>query len=657
MTERRSVAFSFCNGLFGLIILLHSACAAPTSFFPSFVQWEAVFSDPTSPGKGRPREREGGARNDPFLQPFPVDLSLDLLRRGGESPLRPPGALAFQSARSCCSFFSAALSKTSGNAAGGNQERNFRTGGALTFLERDGLCRGRSSRSTSKEQSSPKMGLLELLPLYTYGLALATVLALWALCVFCRRKRRPGEPPLINGWLPFLGEALKFRNDATKLLLSLQQKYGDVFTIHIAGRYITFLMNPLQFVSLTKNSKYLDFRELANQISSQAFGHTSILNQNWPDMNENVHRAYQYLLGKPLDVLSDNMMKNLQCLFEKRFSQATDWEMEKMHKFCFSLIFEASFVTLYGRDPIADGYSVTDAVGDKFKKFDANFSYLATNVPIELLGATKRIRKELISMFLPKNMARWLGTSEVVQYRKDVFDMYELLGDYDKAAHHFAFMWASVGNTIPATFWAMYYLLRHPKALAVVRDEIDHLLQSTGQERRPGYHIRLTREQLDNLVYLESAINESFRLCSSSSNIRIAKEDFILKLEENQEVNLRKGDWVAIYPPVLHMDPEVYEVPKKYKFDRFIEDGKKKTTFYKHGRKLKYFLMPFGSGISKCPGRFFAVNEIKLFLVLLLTYFDGEIMEEKQVGLDKSRMSLGILMPDTDIAFRYRPRS
>lgn len=48
----------------------------------------------------------------------------------------------------------------------------------------------------------------------------------------------------------------------------------------------------------------------------------------------------------------------------------------------------------------------------------------------------------------------------------------------------------------------MYYLLRHPEALAAVRDEIDHLLQSTGQKRGPAYDLHLTREQLDNLVYL-----------------------------------------------------------------------------------------------------------------------------------------------------------
>ncbi|XP_053106559.1 25-hydroxycholesterol 7-alpha-hydroxylase isoform X2 [Hemicordylus capensis] len=422
------------------------------------------------------------------------------------------------------------------------------------------------------------------------------------------------------------------------------------------GRYITFIIDPLQYVSLTKLNKYLEFEEFADNISSRIFNYPSILKGNFPDLSENVHRNYQYLKGKSLDALSDSMIKNLQCIFKKRFSQATDWETEKMNKFCFSVMFEASFITLYGRDPSADGHNVVDAIGDKFTKFDANFSYLAANIPIELLGSTKRIREELIHYFLPNNTSKLLGVSEVIQARKDLFEMYEVLGDYDKAAHHFTFMWASVGNTIPAIFWTTYYLLRHPEALAVVRDEIDHLLQSTGQETGLGYSIRLTREQLDNLVYLESALNESLRLCSSSMNIRIAKEDFAFKLEGNQEVSLRKGDFIVIYPPILHMDPEVYEDPKKYKFDRYVENGKKKTTFYKQGKKLKYFLMPFGSGSSICPGRFFAMIEIKQFLVLLLTYFDIEVVGEKEVGHDKSRLGLGILLPDSDIDFRYRLR-
>ncbi|XP_019383271.1 PREDICTED: 25-hydroxycholesterol 7-alpha-hydroxylase isoform X1 [Gavialis gangeticus] len=498
------------------------------------------------------------------------------------------------------------------------------------------------------------MASCDLSLLCTSGLAIATALLLWAAI---GRRRKAGEPPLINGWIPFLGKALSFMKDPSTFLLSQQQKFGNVFTIHLAGRYYTFFMDPFQFVYIIRNSKQLGFQEFADKMISRTFDVPSILSTKFPELNENLHRMYQYLQGKSLDTLSEDMMKNLQQIFERKCSQATDWEAEKMYKFCCSVMFEASFITLYGRVPAADGHKVISEIRDKFTKFDANFPYLALGIPVELLGATKKVRKELIHHFSYQNMTKWLGGSEVIQARKDLFEKYELLTVYDKAAHHFTFLWASVANTIPATFWAMYYLLRHPEALAVVRDEIDHLLQSTGQKKGPGYNIHLTREQLDNLVYLESAVNESLRMSSSSINLRLCQEDFILKLDGNQEATLRKGDFVALYPPTLHMDPEVYEDPKKYKFDRYIENGKKKTTFYKRGRKLKYFLMPFGSGSTKCPGRFFAVNEIKLFLILFVTHFDAEIVENKNLGFDNSRMGLGILLPDSDIAFRYKLKS
>ncbi|XP_068252997.1 LOW QUALITY PROTEIN: cytochrome P450 7B1 [Nyctibius grandis] len=537
--------------------------------------------------------------------------------------------------------------------AGASPAGSGRTG--ETFLPGGGEAPGGEAPAAA-EASGAGMGP-DTLQLGAYGGAAAAALLLWAVCVLCRRKRKTGEPPLINGWIPYLGKALIFRKDAFKFLLDQQKKLGDIFTVHIAGRYITFIMDPFQYVYVIRNSKQLEFHEFADKMASKTFDYPALSKGKFPDLKENLHRIYQYLQGKPLDIISDHMMKNLQDIFEWKCSQATDWETEKMYKFCCSVMFEASFVTLYGRVPAADGHKVISEIRDKFIKFDASFPYLAANIPIELLGATKKVRKELIHHFLLQNMTKWLGGSKVVQARQDIFEKYELLGDYDKAAHHFAFLWASVGNTIPATFWAMYYLLRHPEALAAVRDEVDHLLQSTGQKRGPTYNIQLTREQLDNLVYLESALNESLRMCSSSMNIRISQEDFVLKLEGNQEVGLRKGDWIALYPQILHMDPEVYEDPKEYKFDRYIENGKKKTTFYKAGRKLKYFLMPFGSGISMCPGRFLAMNEMKMFLFLLLAHFDVELAENKAVRLDNSRMGLGILLPDVDIDFRYKLRS
>ena len=89
--------------------------------------------------------------------------------------------------------------------------------------------------------------------------------------------------------------------------------------------------------------------------------------------------------------------------------------------------------------------------------------------------------------------------------------------------------------------------------------------------------------------------------------------------------------------------------------DRYIQDGRLKTDFYKDGQKLKYYLMPFGSGSSMCPGRYFAVNEIKQFLCLLLLYFDLQLEEDQsRATQDLGRAGLGVMLPAADVRFRYK---
>lgn len=95
-----------------------------------------------------------------------------------------------------------------------------------------------------------------------------------------------------------------------------------------------------------------------------------------------------------------------------------------------------------------------------------------------------------------------------------------------------------------------------------------------------------------------------------------------------------------------------------FQLDRYIQDGKEKTDFYKDGQKLKYYLMPFGSGSTMCPGRYFALNEIKQFLCLLLLYFDLELEAgQNRATLDSSRAGMGILLPTEDVRFRYKLRA
>ncbi|XP_026983807.1 cytochrome P450 7B1 isoform X1 [Sagmatias obliquidens] len=490
-------------------------------------------------------------------------------------------------------------------------------------------------------------------PLSPPGLVLAAALLLLVLYLHARRTRRPGEPPLIKGWLPYFGEALKLQKDPLGFMTTLQKQYGDVFTLFLGGNYITFILDPFQYQSVVKNQK-LSFQMFTSKFLMRVFSVKKMM--TYHDLNDKIHTSYQLLRGKHLDTLMENTMQTLKQVFEPQLLKTTSWDTEYLLTFCSSVIFEVTFTAIHGNVLSGDRKTFMTELRDDFFKFDGKFTHLASGIPIELLGNIKSIRTKLIKQLTTENLAKLQGWSEVVQMRQDILEKYYMPKDTEIGAHHLGLLWASVSNTVPTMFWTMYYLLRHPEAMAVLRDEIDHLLQSTGQKKGPGFSIHLTREQLDSLVYLESTILEVLRLCSFSGIFRVVQEDLTLHLE-SQDCCLRKGDFVGIFPPVLHYDPEIFEAPEEFRFDRFTESGKKKTAFFKRGKKLKYYHMPFGFGVSKCPGRFLAIVEIKQLLVVFLTYFDSEIIDDKPLELNYNRFLFGIQYPDSDVLFRYKVKS
>lgn len=65
----------------------------------------------------------------------------------------------------------------------------------------------------------------------------------------------------------------------------------------------------------------------------------------------------------------------------------------------------------------------------------------------------------------------------------------------------------------------------------------------------------------ESFYFSESIIEEALRLSSASMMIRVASDDFTLTLESDQAAAIRKGDYIALYPQLLHLDPEIYPNP------------------------------------------------------------------------------------------------
>ncbi|XP_055084775.1 cytochrome P450 7B1-like [Periophthalmus magnuspinnatus] len=417
---------------------------------------------------------------------------------------------------------------------------------------------------------------------------------------------------------------------------------------------MTFILNPLHFPSIIKHGRQLDLHKFTNIVAPYTFGFSPTNPERFPGLREQIEKSFQLLQGSHLSSLSDNMMKNLLLVFREDYLSCGEWKTSQLHDFCLSVALETSFMTMYGRTALEQRQRNLEQIRQDFVFFDNKLPLLTAQVPLWLLGNIKSVRQKLIDCFLPNVMSKWSSPSPFIQRRSFLFEQYDL-SSHDRAAQHFAMFWASVGNTSPAMFWCVYYLLRHEEALQAVRLELQEVMSQEELEVRPDSDQVLTQEQLDKLVVLESVVSETLRLSTFSMNVRVAQEDLSLSLDSTWSI--RKGDIVSIFPHNTHMDPEIYPDPTSFHFDRYLDNGKEKTNFYKSGQRVKYYLMPFGSGATKCPGRYLAVQEIKQFVCLLLLLFDVELCDPKTVVRPNlTRAGLGIMQPAHDVHFRYRLR-
>ncbi|KAJ8012223.1 hypothetical protein DPEC_G00066460 [Dallia pectoralis] len=479
------------------------------------------------------------------------------------------------------------------------------------------------------------------------------------------RQRRSGEPPLDRGPLPWLGHVLDFRRDTATFLEKMKRKHGDIFTVLLGGYYYTFVMDPLSFGTVMKEPRTkLDFNTFAGQLVKIVFGYQPMIKNQFSLENSNKH-----LMGDGLVVMTQAMMSNLQNLMlhsiGTRNNSQKIWKEDGLFNYSYNIVFRAGYLSLFGNETPTSTASLekdreeSQELFCEFRKYDQLFPKLVYRVlpPGEKIEAErlKRLFWNMLSvrkMRTKGNISSWV---QVQQQERAEQDMEEFMQD----RFMLLLLWASQSNTGPSSFWLLLYLMKHPDAMRAVRQEVEKVLKETGQEVKDGAPlVDLTRDMLLQTPILDSAVEETLRLTTAPILTRAVIKDMSLKMADGNEYCLREGDRLAMFPhTAVQKDPNIHPDPLSFKYDRFLTaEGDKKTEFYKDGKRLKYYNMPWGAGSTMCPGRFFATNELKQFVFLMLAYFDLELKnpDEKIPEIDVRRWGFGSMQPINDVQFRYR---
>ncbi|XP_034022266.1 prostacyclin synthase [Thalassophryne amazonica] len=460
--------------------------------------------------------------------------------------------------------------------------------------------------------------------------------------LYSTRTRQTNEPPLDKGFLPWLGHALEFGRNAAEFLARMKDKHGDIFTVRVAGRYITVLLDPYSFDAVLQDTVGFDFTRRKSLLIKRIF------NLQMPSNNPCAQREWMKRSFKDVSLskLSNSMRSHLQMLLPRD----TRWRQDGLFSLSYSLLFRASYLTLFERR------DNTDKVYKEFRKFDGLLSKLVYGTLKRGESRTATLSQECLwELLYPEGLDEGSKLNSWQQNYHQFLQEEGVDAEMQKRAFLYQ-LWTTQCNVGPAAFWLLGFLLTHPEAMEAVCTEI----RGVTPQDRSRQHFLLNISETHNTPVFDSALGETLRLTAAVMINRDVVQDRILHMANGQEYHLRQGDTICLFPYLSpQMDRQIHEEPQSFRYDRFLNDDMtEKKIFYKDGKRLKYYTMPWGAGTNMCVGKVFAVAAIKQFVFMVLTHLDLEMCDPKAhlPSINHSRYGFGVIQPDGDLQVRYRLR-
>ncbi|KAK7709062.1 hypothetical protein SLS64_006546 [Diaporthe eres] len=168
--------------------------------------------------------------------------------------------------------------------------------------------------------------------------------------------------------------------------------------------------------------------------------------------------------------------------------------------------------------------------------------------------------------------------------------------------------------------------------------EIVNTLESECRRVSDQYQGLSTKESIDALYCVDSAVRESMRLNDVMVHLlplNVLSGDAI-DLGEGRRITAGSNIRTVFPAQMVHMDPDIYDQPGKFdpfRFSRGFEtpqdsNAQQATTKRELMTTVSTSFLPFGYGRHACPGRWFVAQMVKQALSYVLLNYDVEVVKK-----------------------------
>ncbi len=442
---------------------------------------------------------------------------------------------------------------------------------------------------------------------------------------------KPKDPPKLRGGLPVIGHTGAFIKDTVGLLQRTHDECGAVGRFRLFGKDVILFTGPEAQEALFRQSDEVLSPNAAYQMMVPVFGEGVAYGAEPSKMAEQMHMLYPALRN-------GRMRTYTEMVASETLDAIAAWGDEgeiEASSFFGMLTNYASSSCLLGKEFRNEMSVEFSRVYYDLERGIVAWGYIHPYLPIPAFRRRDRARKrlgEMVSEIVDARKKSGYRGEDFLQTLMDAtYADGRKLTDHEVTGMLVAAMFAGHHTSSVTTAWTLLELLRHPRFLHQVRDEI---------RSRYAEEDAYTFQSLRDLEKTEWAVKEA---------LRIHPPLFILLRAAQQDCEIlgyrvKRGNWAAVSPLVAHRDDAVFE--NAMRFD---------PTRYGPGRRedrRPFSYIAFGGGRHKCMGNAFALLQIKTILAVLLDHYDFEFLGET-VETDFQGLVLG---PKPPVRVRYRVR-
>lgn len=445
-------------------------------------------------------------------------------------------------------------------------------------------------------------------------------------------------PPVVPAW-PIVGGLMKFLKGPIVMLREEYPKLGNVFTIKLLIKNVTFLIGPEVSQHFFKAPESDLSQQEVYQFNVPTFGPGVVFDVDYSVRQEQFRFFTESLRVNKLRSYVDQMILEAESYFANWGEEGVvDLKYELEH-----LIILTASRCLLGRE-VRD--QLFEDVSALFHDLDSGMlpiSVIFPYLPIPAHHRRDKARKKLAEIF-----------TRIIQGRKQSGNVEsDMLQSFIESKYKdgrpttesevtgllIAALFAGQHTSSITSTWTGAYLLSHKKYLSAVVEEQKDVKKRHGD--------KVDHDVLAEMDVLYRCIKEALRLHPPLIVLlRSNHRDFTVTAKDGKDYVIPKGHVVATSPAFANRLPHIFKNPDTYDPDRFVP-GREED---KVGGAFSY--ISFGGGRHGCLGEPFAYLQIKAIWTHLLRNFELELISPFP-EIDWNAMVVGV---KDKVMVRYRRR-